>query len=111
MPAQGPLGIANERAVEAAIAGGPKPADLVLSRVSTTRQGCIDTKRKPALDCDRVMPLLVPLMAGEKESLAIIVNSPCVPNVAENVPTPLVRFPSAGNTAVGSVLANCTGSL
>jgi hypothetical protein len=109
MPLQGPFGMANERVELAEKDGGPKPAGLVLSRVSTSRQGGMDTKRSPAVDGDTVMLPLVPEMLGDNKSLTVIVVVPAVTSDAENVPTPLVSAESGGNAALGSVLVKCTG--
>ncbi len=54
------------------------------------------------------MVLEVPLMEEVTVSVAVMVWSPAVFKVAENVPLPLVSLEFAGNTAVPSVLVKCT---
>src|SRR5580700_10784661 len=105
---QGPLGIAKDRVPFAESEGGPKPAGLVASRVSTTRQGGIATKCSPAVELDTTISPLVPVMVDDNKSLALSETVPGVTNEAENVPTPLVSVESAGSVAAGSVLVKCT---
>ena len=107
---QGPLGRVKERVALPTRDGGPKPEGLVESRVSTTRQGGIEIKRSPEVDCETAILPLVPVMAGDNKSLAVSVIPPTVTSEVENVPTPLLSVASPGNAANGSVLVKCTGS-
>jgi hypothetical protein len=101
----------KERVVPPEMDGGPKPDGLVLSRVSTTRHGGIETKRNPEVGSDTVILPLVPVIVDDNRSLAVSETTPGVTSEAENVPTPLVSFASPGNVAKGSVLVKCTGSV
>jgi len=55
-----------------------------------------------------VMAPLVPVMLAVERSVAVIVCAAVVFRVALNVPVPLVKVESAGNTALPSVPAKCT---
>src|SRR5438132_1536074 len=76
-------------------------------RVSNRRHGVTGMYRNPVA-AETVMLALVPVIAADATSVAVIVLAPNVTNTAENVPAPLISVVLGGSTAEGSELVKCT---
>src|SRR5580765_5413566 len=83
-----------------------KPPDPAW-RVSTSRHGFTGINRNPVA-AETVIAALVPLIAPDETSEAVIVREPGVTSTAEKVPAPLTSVLFGGSTAEGSELVKCT---
>jgi hypothetical protein len=89
--------LAASRAVTVTLKGEPAVAEAGA-----------DTEKCVAAPAVTLIALDVPVFEAVTVSVAVMVCTPMVLSVAENVPTPLVSVEFAGNPAAPSVLVNCT---